>query len=300
MIEAYVTREELRRLLSALLVVIIFICLVALFAFLIIPGTRNANAPIAGPAVNPPQGQTGWLDVTEYPPEEGYTVPPVDPKTVMTPTPVLLARGKVLFEQNCVACHGPEGHGDGPAAKGLNPPPRNFSQPTGWVNGYQIEGIWKTLQEGVKGSAMVEYDYLSTRDRMALVHYVQSLGDFSHGPEDPAKLAALAKLFASAGQVVPPKIPVSMAMAKLEEEYVAPRPLASLAEAPPLVRWSVLSPARAARTLAGIPHWRTDERALAKEVVRGAPANGFAPAVATYSPGQWKEFRDQLEGICIP
>ncbi len=300
MIEAYVTREELRRLLSALLVVIIFICLVALFAFLIIPGTRNANAPIAVPAVNPPQGQTGWLDVTEYPPEAGYTVPPVDPKTVMTPTPALLARGKVLFEQNCVACHGPEGHGDGPAAKGLNPPPRNFSQPTGWINGYQIEGIWKTLQEGVKGSAMVEYDYLSTKDRMALVHYVQSLGDFSHGPEDPAKLAALAKLFASAGQVVPPKIPVSMAMAKLEEEYVAPAPLWNLAGAPALARRSILDPARAARTLAGLSGWRTDERSMARELVRGAPANGFSPAVATYTPEQWRDLHSQLEGIASP
>ncbi len=300
MIEAYVTAEELRRLLSALLVVFIFICLVALFAFLIIPGTRNANAPIAGPAVNPPQGQTGWLDVTEYPPEEGYTVPPVDPKTVITPAPALLARGKVLFEQNCVACHGPEGHGDGPAAKGLNPPPRDFTRAANWVNGYQIEGIWKTLQEGVKGSAMVAYDYLSMKDRMALVHYVQSLGSFNHGPEDEAKLAALAKGFASAGEVVPPKIPVSMAMSALEREYVAPKPLASLAEAPPLVRRSILNPARAARTLAGIPNWRADETAFAKEVVRGAPVNGFAPVVAAYTPGQWKELREQLEGMCRP
>lgn len=31
-----------------------------------------------------------------------------------------VARGKVLYEQHCVVCHGPSGRGDGPAASTLN------------------------------------------------------------------------------------------------------------------------------------------------------------------------------------
>jgi mono/diheme cytochrome c family protein len=31
-----------------------------------------------------------------------------------------------IFESRCVACHGPEGRGDGPAASNLNPRPRDF------------------------------------------------------------------------------------------------------------------------------------------------------------------------------
>lgn len=34
-----------------------------------------------------------------------------------------LARGRELFQQFCILCHGREGLGDGPAAAGLNPPP---------------------------------------------------------------------------------------------------------------------------------------------------------------------------------
>ena len=37
-----------------------------------------------------------------------------------------LAKGEVLFAQNCVSCHGVKGQGDGPLAKNLNPHPANF------------------------------------------------------------------------------------------------------------------------------------------------------------------------------
>lgn len=38
-----------------------------------------------------------------------------------------LREGKMLYERNCAACHGPTGLGDGPAAPGLNPPPPNIA-----------------------------------------------------------------------------------------------------------------------------------------------------------------------------
>ena len=34
-----------------------------------------------------------------------------------------------IFESRCVACHGAEGRGDGPAAENLNPKPMNFHNP---------------------------------------------------------------------------------------------------------------------------------------------------------------------------
>ena len=39
-------------------------------------------------------------------------------------------QGSRLFSANCLSCHGPEGHGDGPVASGLNPKrkkPRRFA-----------------------------------------------------------------------------------------------------------------------------------------------------------------------------
>ncbi len=293
MIDQYVSSEELRRLVSTYLVAIGAITIFALFALIVVPGLRNANKPRAAPAVVGPEGETGWLDPTEYPPERGYVVPPIDPKTVLTSNPELLSRGTTLFQQNCSPCHGQTGEGNGPAAAALNPRPRNFTQANGWTNGYRLTEIYKTLTEGIKGTGMASYNYLAGRDRMALVHYVQSLGSFPHGADDPAVLDALAKQFASGGERVPNKIPVSMAMAKLEAEYVAPAPVAP---APPsvsargdgdLVTRVVLDRARAAQTLARAPSWRDSASALANAIVPGTPGNGFAVSVATLSPEEW-------------
>jgi len=284
---------------SAMLAVVGGITIFALFAFIVVPGLRNANQPPTPQVVSPPQGETGWLDPTEYPPTKGYELSPVDPQTLLTANPQLLDRGKAVFQQNCVACHGSSGHGDGPASAGLNPHPRDFTKNEGWKNGYQLVGIYKTLTEGIKGSAMSSYAYLRASDRMALAHYVQSLGNFPHGPEDPAALGALAKQFASAGERVPNKIPVSMAMARLEETWVSPAPLSPPAtggddSGTRLFARAVLDRSRAARTLAAAPEWRDNPQALARSVVPGAPGNGFAVSVATLSPDQWRSLHTAL------
>jgi len=36
------------------------------------------------------------------------------------------AEAEQIFATRCVACHGPQGAGDGPASAGLTPPPRDF------------------------------------------------------------------------------------------------------------------------------------------------------------------------------
>ena len=275
MIDRYLSPAELKRLLSALLVVAVFIGLLSVFAFLVLPGTRNANQPAAPGTESASGGGTGWLDPTDYPPEKGRVLPPIDPATVMTPNPALLARGQELFASTCASCHGPKGVGDGPAGRGLNPPPRNFTQKNGWQNGTRIDSIYKTLEEGVKGSSMVSFSYLPKRDRMALVHYVRSLGNFDHGPEHPEALAALAKMFSSTGEVLPNRIPVPMAMVKLEQEYRAPAGFDPSRE--PILGQAVADPARAAQTLAAVPSWRVSDQALAAGIVPGVPANGFRP-----------------------
>src|SRR6185437_2249544 len=73
-------------------------------------------------------------------------------------TPQLIAHGKELFQQNCVMCHGPQGQGNGPAAAALNPHPRNFTSTTEkWVNGRKSTMVFKTLKEGIPGSAMASF-----------------------------------------------------------------------------------------------------------------------------------------------
>ncbi len=47
-----------------------------------------------------------------------------------TVSPAAKAEAHQIFEQRCVACHGADGKGDGPAAAALNPKPQNYTDPT--------------------------------------------------------------------------------------------------------------------------------------------------------------------------
>lgn len=54
---------------------------------------------------------------------------------------------KQIFETRCVACHGAQGAGDGPASAGLTPPPRNF-QDSEWQKSVSDAHIEQIIQYG--------------------------------------------------------------------------------------------------------------------------------------------------------
>jgi mono/diheme cytochrome c family protein len=298
MIEKYVDAEELKRLLSTLVIIVGCIIIAGLFASIVVPGLRNANRPATPTAVAPVIGESGWLDPAEFPPQKGAIIPPVDPKTLIESTPELINRGKNLFETNCSPCHGQTGHGDGPAAGIMNPRPQNFTSPEGWVNGYDIPGMYKTVTAGIKGTSMAAFDYLRKQDRMALVHYVHSLGTFARKPGDPQAMEALSKELAAPGAKTSNKIPVSMAMARLAEEFKNPAPISIKPEEQgpgvDLLRRTIVSRSRAALLLAGSNFWRLSPRELAVAVLPDVPGNGFSTGVALLSPDEWKLLHQEL------
>ena len=66
----------------------------------------------------------------------------------------LLARGREIYLDRCLSCHGPSGEGDGPLAKGLTgPPPRNLVKDP-WKFGDRPEQVLTVLAEGVKDAQM--------------------------------------------------------------------------------------------------------------------------------------------------
>ena len=83
-----------------------------------------------------------------------------------------IKKGKKLYTQFCVICHGAKGKGDGMAGVALNPKPANFS-----TNLFKMQSdgaiFWK-LSEG--RPPMAPYKDVFTKDqRWQLVNYIKSL-----------------------------------------------------------------------------------------------------------------------------
>jgi mono/diheme cytochrome c family protein len=291
MIEKYVNAEELKRLLSVLVVILGCLIIAILFASIVVPGLRNANRPATPATVEPVVGESGWLNPEEFPPQKGNVIPPVDPKALMEPSE-LVALGKTLFAKNCTQCHGMLGHGDGPAAATMNPKPRNLAGSEGWVNGPDMPGIFKTISEGIRGTSMSSFDYLAKKDRMALVHYVQSLASSPRKSGSPQAMEALNKQLASTGEIIPNRIPVSAAMARLSTEYRDPIPVEvnrqDQSPGAEILRRVLQDPARAARFLTQSQRWKAGSQELASSVLLNTPENGFSINSATLNASEWQ------------
>ncbi|MGZ3691616.1 MAG: c-type cytochrome [Pseudobdellovibrio sp.] len=84
-------------------------------------------------------------------------------------------RGLKLFSDNaCTTCHGDKGLGNGPAARGLQFPPRNFVSDK-FLYGNKPQEIFKTLSEGVPQRGMPSFANLKTENKWDLVHFILSL-----------------------------------------------------------------------------------------------------------------------------
>ena len=145
---------------------------------------------------------------------------------------------------------------------------------------------------------MASFDYLSRKNRMALVHYVQSLGSFANRAGSPESLEALSKELAAPGEKTANKIPVSMAMAKLEEEFVALPPIVippdDRSSGADILRRVVTDPAKAARVLDQSKSWRAAPGELANSVLLNTPGNGFSVSLATLSISEWESLHTEL------
>ncbi|MHB8482983.1 MAG: c-type cytochrome [Nitrospiria bacterium] len=77
-------------------------------------------------------------------------------KNPVPATPENIAKGKKIFEGKgtCYVCHGKEGKGDGAAALGLEPSPRNFTNPAFHAARTDGELFW-VIKNGSPGTAMI-------------------------------------------------------------------------------------------------------------------------------------------------
>lgn len=94
---------------------------------------------------------------------------PIAPKTLPD-----LARGTAIYKEQCVACHGVDGHGDGPAAAQLDPPPVAFTD-ANRARARSLYSLYEAISQGVSGTSMPSFASLSPEDRWALSFYVGTL-----------------------------------------------------------------------------------------------------------------------------
>jgi high-affinity iron transporter len=85
-----------------------------------------------------------------------------------------LASAPADFAAHCAVCHGAAGRGDGPAAKGLTPPPADLTD-AARQSQLSVFGLYNTITLGIKGTAMTGFPALSEAQRWALAFHVSTL-----------------------------------------------------------------------------------------------------------------------------
>ena len=85
-------------------------------------------------------------------------------------SPASIQAGQAIFSQNCEACHGSNGKGDGPTGAFLNPHPANLTKASFWA---QTDGaiFWKITHGH---SPMPSFrDSLSRKQRWNVINYLR-------------------------------------------------------------------------------------------------------------------------------
>jgi mono/diheme cytochrome c family protein/uncharacterized membrane protein len=88
-----------------------------------------------------------------------------------------IVRGQAVFAANCIACHGPGGRGDGPAAAGLRIKPADLTMPHIWehTDGEMFWWLTHGIDDPEGGMAMPGFAAtVSADDRWALIDFIRA------------------------------------------------------------------------------------------------------------------------------
>ena len=72
-------------------------------------------------------------------------------------------QGAEVFKTNCEMCHGPQGHGDGPAGQALDPKPRDLAELQTKASDDFL--FWR-IREGKPGTSMVAWKVILTDEQI--------------------------------------------------------------------------------------------------------------------------------------
>ncbi len=81
--------------------------------------------------------------------------------------------GAQIFKTNCEMCHGPQGHGDGPAGQALDPKPRNLAALQPKVGDDFL--FWR-IREGKPGTSMVAWKGILADEQIwQIISFIRTL-----------------------------------------------------------------------------------------------------------------------------
>lgn len=101
----------------------------------------------------------------------------------LSDSPETIEKGKALYngKGTCFNCHGKDGLGNGPAAAGLDPAPRNFQHHGFWRHRTEGEIFW-VIKYGSPGTSMIGFgDQLSDEEIWTIIQYERTFAG-EHGP----------------------------------------------------------------------------------------------------------------------
>ncbi len=81
-----------------------------------------------------------------------------------------IARGRALFAQSCLSCHGANGDGKGPAAPALIPPPTAFTDRSR-ARERSVFALQQVIEQGLPGTGMASFAGLPPQARWDLAFY---------------------------------------------------------------------------------------------------------------------------------
>jgi mono/diheme cytochrome c family protein len=103
----------------------------------------------------------------------------------------VLEEGRAAYTTYCAGCHGEQGDGNGPAAGFLSPRPRNFITAQFKFSSTRSgrlptdEDLKRTIREGLRGSAMPPWPFLTEGTIDSLVSYIKTFSSEWDKPAAP-------------------------------------------------------------------------------------------------------------------
>jgi mono/diheme cytochrome c family protein len=82
-------------------------------------------------------------------------------------------KGQAVYTANCMACHGTNADGKGPAAAALKPSPTDFTSATFWTNMTSAQ-LKSSIRTGKPGTPMMAFGKLSETDLDNLVAFLET------------------------------------------------------------------------------------------------------------------------------